>query len=55
MDRRYEEFMTGIDRKLNVMDAPISYMKDGSNGLHEALDDFKNEFDLFVNFTSENY
>jgi len=37
------------------MDAKISYMHDGLKGLHEALGDFKNEFDLFIDFTSESY
>ena len=55
MDKRYQEFKQRIDRKLNVMDAKISYMKEGLNGLHEAQEDFKDEFDLFIDFTSENH
>jgi hypothetical protein len=55
MDKRFKEFKTRIDRKLNVMDAKISYMHEGLKGLHEALGDFKEEFDLFIDFASENY
>jgi len=55
MDPKFQQFKTRINRKLNVMDAKISYMHDGLKGLHEALGDFKHEFDLFIDFTSENY
>ena len=55
MDRKFKEFKNRIDRKLSAMDAKISYMHDGLKGLHEALGDFKEEFDLFIDFTSENY
>lgn len=55
MDKRYQDFKQRIDRKLNAMDAKISYMKEGLDGLHEALDGFKNEFDLFIDFSSENH
>jgi len=55
MDKRFQEFKTRINRKLNVMDAKISYMHDGLKGLHEALGDFKEELDLFIDFASENY
>ncbi len=55
MDPKFQEFKTRINRKLNVMDAKISYMHDGLKGLHEALGDFKHEFDLFIDFTSESY
>lgn len=51
---KYQEFKTRIDRKLNVMDAKLSYMKDGLEGFQEALEDFKNEFHLFIDFTTEN-
>ncbi len=55
MENKFQEFKTRINRKLNVMDAKISYMHDGLKGLHEALGDFKEEFDLFIDFASENY
>jgi hypothetical protein len=37
------------------MDANISYMKEGLDGLLEALDVLKNEFDLFIDSSSENH
>jgi len=55
MDKRFQEFKTRIDRKINAMKAKISYMHEGLKGLNDAMGDFKNEFDLFIDFTSENY
>lgn len=55
MDKKFQEFKSRIDRKINVMEAKISYMHEGLKGLNEALVDFKDEFDLFIDFTSENY
>ena len=55
MDKRFKDFKTRIDRKINVMEAKISYMHEGLKGLNDALQDFKEEFDLFIDFTSENY
>ncbi len=55
MDKRFNEFKIRIDRKINAMDAKIVYMHEGLKGLHEALGDFKDEFDMFIDFASENY
>ena len=55
MDKRFKEFKSRIDRKINAMDAKIAYMHDGLKGLHEALGDFKEELDMFIDFASENY
>lgn len=55
MDKNFKDFKTRIDRKINVMEAKISYMHDGLKGFHEALADFKVEFDQFIDFTSDSY
>ena len=55
MDKRYQEFKHRIDKKLVAMNAPISYMRKGMDGLHVALEEFKDEFDMFIDFSSENH
>ena len=55
MDKKFQEFKKRIGRKINVMEAKISYLHEGLKGLNVALGDFKEEFDLFIDFTSEPY
>jgi len=55
MEKRFQEFKNKIDRKIDAMKAKISYVNEGLKGLHEALGDFKDEFDLFIDFASENH
>jgi len=54
MEKKFQEFKTRIDTKIYAMKAKIPYMYEGLKGLNEALGDFKSEFDLFIDFTSEN-
>lgn len=52
MKKKFREFKNRIALKINVIDLKISHMYEGLNGLHEALHDFKIEFDLFIDFAS---
>jgi len=51
----FEDYKKRIGRKLNVVDAKLSYMHDGLKGLTVAFKDFKDEMDDFIDFTSESY
>jgi len=55
MEKRFEEFKTKINRKLNAMDAKIAFINENLGGLRSDLKDFKNDFDDFIDFTHESY
>jgi len=53
--KKFEDFKTRIDRKLNMVDAKLSYMNDGLNGLSKAFKEFRAEMDGFIDFAAESY
>lgn len=52
---KFEEFKSRIDRKLNVVDAKLSYMNNGLKGLTKAFREFRTEMDDFIDFTADSY
>ena len=52
---KFEDFKKRIDKKLNVVDAKMSYMNEGLKGMAKAFKEFKVEIDEFIDFTAENY
>ncbi|MCF6352482.1 MAG: hypothetical protein L3J06_05695 [Cyclobacteriaceae bacterium] len=55
MMAKFEDFKKRMDRKLNVMDAKMSYMNEGLKGVSKAFKEFKVEFDDFIDFTADSY
>ncbi len=53
--KKFEDFKIKIDRKLNVVDAKLSYMNEGLKGLSKAFKEFRSEMDDFIDFTAESY
>jgi hypothetical protein len=53
--KSHEHFQRRINRSINAMEAKISYLHQGVNGLSEALRDFQTEISDFMMFTAENY
>ena len=52
---KFEEYKKRIDRKLNVVDAKLSYMNEGLKGLTKAFKEFRSEMDDFIDFAAESY
>lgn len=52
---KFEENKVKIDRKLNLVDAKLSYMNDGLKGLSKAFKEFREEMDDFIDFAAESY
>ena len=53
--KSHEHFQRRINRSINAMEAKISYLHQGVNGLSEALRDFQTQISDFIMFTAENY
>ncbi len=52
---KFEEFKKKINSKLHVMEAKIEFMHKSTGELGKAMKEFQEEFDLFIEFTSDLY
>lgn len=49
---KFEEFRQKIERRMNTMDAKLSFMRDGLDGFQKEFNDFQQKMGDFMQFAA---
>ena len=52
---KFEEYKLRVDKKLNEIEAKMSFLNQGVKGLSEAFKDFQGEMTDFMSFAAESF
>ena len=52
---KFEEYKQRVDKKLNEIEAKMSFLNQGVKGLSEAFKDFQEEMTDFMSFAAESF